>query len=139
MRSLMVLIAAGTTPVLLWASSRTSAMPNFSRKLGVPCSTCHTTIPKLNQVGYKFRAAGFRMPDMIGKGEEKPFELGDYFSGRIQARYDASRSKTGPAKTTKNSFSFHEVTLYPGTGSLGKISLLANVYRKAGGESSSQS
>jgi hypothetical protein len=100
--------------------NRVDAMPNFSRKLGVPCSTCHTTIPKLNETGYKFRAAGFRMPETIGKDQEKPFELGDYVAGRIQARYDASRTKTGPAKTTKNSLTFHEVTLYPMTGAWGK-------------------
>jgi hypothetical protein len=37
------------------------AMPMFSRKLGVQCNFCHTTIPRLNEVGYKFRAAGFRL------------------------------------------------------------------------------
>ena len=40
------------------------AMPMFSRKLGVPCETCHTTIPRLNETGYKFRAAGFRFPEI---------------------------------------------------------------------------
>jgi hypothetical protein len=57
----------------------------FARKLGVPCQTCHTTIPRLNETGYKFR--GFRLPEMIGKSEEKVFEA-DYFSARLQARYD---------------------------------------------------
>lgn len=127
MRRLMMLIitgialCAGAFSFIGGSGNGTvKAMPNFSRKYGVPCSTCHTTIPKLNETGYKFRAAGFRMPDAIGKDEDKPFELGDYFAGRIQARYDASRSETGTAKTTKNSLSFHEVTLYPGTGSWGK-------------------
>ncbi len=97
-----------------------TAMPMFSRKLGVPCSTCHTMIPRLNETGYKFRAAGFRMPENIGKPEEKKFELGDYVSGRLQARYDASRTKTGAASTSSNQLAFHEVTLYPATGAWGK-------------------
>ena len=49
-----------------------NAMPLFARKYGVPCSTCHTTIPRLNETGYKFRAAGFRLLEEIGKSEDKP-------------------------------------------------------------------
>jgi hypothetical protein len=108
-------------------------MPNFARKLNVPCSTCHTTIPRLNETGYKFRAAGFRLPDLIGKPQEEKFELGDYFAGRLQARYDTQVTNQpngapvanviagvpGP-RTTTNSLSFQEFTLYPLTGSWGK-------------------
>lgn len=111
-----------------------SAMPQFARKLGVPCETCHTTVPALNETGYKFRAAGFRMPEMIGKTDEKKFELGDYFGFRIQGRYDTQVTNQpngvaaanilpsgapGP-RTTTNGFSFMEATVYPGTGSWGK-------------------
>lgn len=96
------------------------AMPMFARKLGVGCATCHTTIPKLNETGYKFRAAGWRMPDDIGKPETKPFTLGDYFSGRIQARYDASRTEIAPVSSHKSQFTFHELTAYPVTGSFEK-------------------
>jgi hypothetical protein len=111
-----------------------TAMPNFSRKLGdVPCSTCHTTIPRLNETGYKFRAAGFRMPEMIGKVDEKKFELGDYIAARLQVRYDTQVTNqpnsapvanviggvAGP-RTTTNALSFQEFTLYPLTGSWGK-------------------
>src|SRR2546423_6711950 len=74
--------------VALFGTHEAAAMPNFARKLGVPCETCHTTIPRLNETGYKFRAAGFRLPEMIGKLDVKNFELGDYFSARIQARYN---------------------------------------------------
>jgi hypothetical protein len=111
-----------------------SAMPNFARKLGdVPCSMCHTTIPRLNETGYKFRAAGFRMPEMIGKPQDQKFELGDYFAGRLQARYDTQVTNqpngapvanvlggvAGP-RTTSNALSFQEFTLYPLTGAWGK-------------------
>jgi hypothetical protein len=119
---------------ILAAVNDASAMPNFARKLGVPCQTCHTQIPALNETGYKFRAAGFRLPEMIGKTEDKKFEFGDYFAGRLQARYDTqitnqpngapgpnllSSGAPGP-RTTTNAFNFQEFTLYPITGAWGK-------------------
>src|SRR5215468_3189446 len=78
------------------------AMPLFARRLGVPCSTCHTSPPRLNETGYQFRAAGYRMPAEIGKGgENKPIKFFDYTGIRLQARYDATRARTGPdARTT---------------------------------------
>ncbi len=103
-----------------------NAMPLFARKYGVPCSTCHTTIPRLNETGYKFRAAGFRLLEEIGKSEDKKFELGDYFSARLQARYDTqitNQPNSAPvanvinnvagARTSTNALSFQEFTLYP--------------------------
>ena len=35
-----------------------------------------------------FLAAGFRLPEDIGKAEDKPFNPGDVFAARIQSRYD---------------------------------------------------
>jgi hypothetical protein len=119
--------------LLVFVLPRASAMPMFARKLGVSCEVCHTTIPRLNETGYKFRAAGFRFPEMIGKSEEKKIELGDYFSGRAQARFDVQKTNQpngapaanvfsgvpGP-RTTSTSFNFMEFTLYPITGSWGK-------------------
>lgn len=96
------------------------AMPMFARKLGVECTTCHTVIPRLNETGFKFREAGYRMPEEIGKSQEKKFDVADYFSGRIQARYDAKRTKIGSRSTVTNQVSFHELTLYPATGAWGK-------------------
>jgi hypothetical protein len=117
----------------IMTASSAEAMPVFARKMGVPCAYCHTTIPRLNANGYKFRAAGFRLPDSIGKEEKKPFELGDYFSARIQSRYDtvATNQPNGApiancpgnacgSRTTSNAFSFMEATLYPLTGAWGK-------------------
>lgn len=115
-------------------SANVEAMPMFARKYNTPCDTCHITIPVLNETGYKFRAAGFRFPEMLGKSDPKAFELGDYFSARIQPRYDLqitnqpngapapnllSNGAPGP-RTSTNDFSFSELTLYPLTGSWGK-------------------
>jgi hypothetical protein len=132
LKGLKWLLFAVSISVLLGPQDA-GAMPNFARKLGVPCETCHTTIPRLNETGYKFRAAGFRLPEMLGKSEEKNFELGDYFAARLQARYDTQVTNqpnsapvanviggvAGPRKTT-NALSFQEFTVYPLTGSWGK-------------------
>jgi hypothetical protein len=88
------------------------AMPLFARRLGAPCSTCHTSPPRLNETGYKFRAAGYRMPEEIGKGgENRPFNFFDYNGVRLQGRLDATSTKIGPDATQKNKFSLYAVEL----------------------------
>lgn len=82
----------------LFATQLAEATPNFMRKLKNPtdgCHACHTIMPRLNEFGYRFRAAGYRVPDSIGKGEEKPFEFGDYISAGITANYNLSKTETG--------------------------------------------
>jgi len=98
----------------------TNAMPMFSRKLGVPCSTCHISPPRLNETGYRFRAAGFRMPETIGEKDEKEFNIWDYISGRIQVRTQTTHTKVGPAATTSNETALQAVEIYPLTGAWGK-------------------
>lgn len=44
------------------------AMPQFARKYGTSCQTCHISYPKLNAVGEAFRRNGFRFP---GDAEEE--------------------------------------------------------------------
>src|SRR5262249_35800464 len=97
------------------------AMPLFARRLGVPCSTCHTSPPRLNETGYKFRAAGYRMPEEVGKGgENKPFNFFDYNGVRLQGRLDGARTEIGPVPTQKNKFSLYATELYSFTGAWGK-------------------
>lgn len=70
-------------------------LPMFARRYGVPCSTCHTSPPRLNETGYQFRAAGFRMPDELGKSGESKHKLSDHIGFRLQPRYDLRRSAEG--------------------------------------------
>jgi len=42
--------------------SEAQAMPAFARAYGVPCSTCHVSIPRRNDFGDSFRKAGYRWP-----------------------------------------------------------------------------
>ena len=74
--------------------ANSNAMPNFARKYSLPCSGCHTVVPRLNETGYNFRAAGFRMPDEIGK-PVPTFNLGDYIAGRTSVTL--SNLNTTPA------------------------------------------
>lgn len=39
------------------------AIPAFARAYEVPCTTCHTVIPRRNEFGEVFRANGFHWPD----------------------------------------------------------------------------
>ncbi|MFQ5748333.1 MAG: hypothetical protein ACE5H3_02615 [Planctomycetota bacterium] len=39
--------------------------PEFARKYGISCSTCHLAVPRLNDFGRRFRANGFQMPGTI--------------------------------------------------------------------------
>ncbi|HEY3204665.1 MAG TPA: hypothetical protein VGL03_13525, partial [Thermoanaerobaculia bacterium] len=95
------------------------AMTQFARKYKVECGVCHTAIPRLTQTGFEFRAAGFRMPNEIGKTEVLDYSnaFGNYDAVRLQARYDLSRTDNAGTVTTRNQLTFVEVTLYPVTGS----------------------
>ncbi len=108
--------AAALGVVILAAPAR--AMPNFARKYGMACSACHSTIPRLNEFGYEFRRAGFRLPSEIGVEQEMKFE--NTFAARLQPRYDFSIHDDGVTKTTNNQLTFLEVTLYPISAAFGK-------------------
>jgi len=97
-------------------------MPNFARKYDMACTDCHTTIPRLNEMGYAFRKAGFRMPTEIGEASKTT--LPDAFTARIQLRYDVKHHSdpqpSGTVSSTTNQLTLHEVTLYPLSASFGK-------------------
>lgn len=108
--------------LLAW---RAQALPAFARKYHVGCSTCHApAVPRLNGVGFKFRRAGFRMPEQIGLEEQAEFALGDYFAAVVQTQYEVTHTSDrtlGPAVSqTNNTFSLPELQLHPLTGSLAR-------------------
>lgn len=115
--------------ILSFETDRADAMPMFARKYRLACATCHDApaIPRLNATGYKFRRAGFRMPEQIGQEEASEFSVGDYFSGKIQTHLAIDTTNAEPeeggeeetAEQTNATFS-GEVTVYPLTGSFQK-------------------
>ena len=48
-------------PALFW-SQESSAIPNWARKYGTSCYTCHAGFPTRNAFGEAFKANGFRWP-----------------------------------------------------------------------------
>ena len=48
-------------PALFW-SQESSAIPNWARKYGTSCYTCHSGFPTRNAFGEAFKANGFRWP-----------------------------------------------------------------------------
>ncbi|MEW6208840.1 MAG: hypothetical protein AB1631_10770 [Acidobacteriota bacterium] len=133
--NLFVLIATCASLAVLvthTAQKKAYALPLFARRLGVSCATCHTSPPRLNETGYKFRAAGYRMPEEIGKGgENKPFKLTDYSGVRLQARFDATRFRTGQDDDDRvhfNLFAAEFYTLYGPWGGNLSSNLKATIY-----------
>ncbi len=127
MRALKIFLLglAAVVASLVMFDGRAEAMPMFARKYKMPCAGCHEpSPPRLNAVGYKFRRAGFRMPENIGEEETSDFNFSDYISGRIQARQTVSHvsddSSGSNVSSTSDLFEMREITLYPVTGSFMK-------------------
>ena len=109
-------------PVLLTGvREQSSAMPNFARRYNMSCSGCHNGVPRLNEFGFKFRAAGFRTPEEIGKAESSG-NIGDYIAARTQARADWNQTEAPNGAVTLNSkqLTFVEFTVYPISGGFAK-------------------
>ncbi len=119
-RLITIILFAAVMPGLLGISKPTSAMPMFARKYGVSCATCHTSPPKLNETGYRFRTAGFRWPGESDSSQDKKFNPLDYSSIRLQLRYDASRSEIGSTVSDSYRFRVQAIEAYPMTGAWGK-------------------
>src|SRR5712692_7565176 len=47
---------------LFFVSTKSYAIPAFSRQYQTSCTTCHLDFPKLNDFGKAFKDAGFKFP-----------------------------------------------------------------------------
>jgi hypothetical protein len=109
--------------LIIGDQNNAKAMPMFGRKYGVSCAVCHTSPPRLNETGYKFRAAGFRFPYELVQGagsEGKKFDILDYTGARIQVRYDAARARAGQVTSTTDSVRLQALEWYAFTGAWGR-------------------
>ena len=117
LKKLSVIVAGVSLAALAFHAEKkeAKAIPMFARRYGVPCSTCHTSAPRLNETGYQFRAAGFRMPSEIGKspGAEHPFKATNHIGFRLQPRYDVTRTSVG-----SESHTFQKARLFAAEGYL---------------------
>lgn len=73
-----------------------SAIPVFARNYGVNCTMCHSSFPRLNDLGARFRANGYRMPG--GENLEKTvLESPAPVAFRTSAGYNYYLLKNSPA------------------------------------------
>jgi len=61
----------------LLAPSVAQAIPAFSKKYEAPCALCHTSWPRLNDVGVKFKLNGYQMPDTEDGGKTGKVSVAD--------------------------------------------------------------
>ncbi len=91
------------------------AMPAFARKYNAPCSSCHTTFPKLNEAGIAFRQRGFRMEDE-GPGEHVYSQKHVPIGGMVKMKnvFMDDEASVSPDPNKDNVFSVNEVQLWAG-------------------------
>ena len=68
-RSLAIL--AGVCAALAGAATEAHAVASFARQTGLPCSSCHTTVPELTPLGRLFKLNGYTftgVPQITQKG-----------------------------------------------------------------------
>lgn len=105
--ALLFVLAASLTALF---PSTASAIPAWSRKYSVPCSTCHYPAPpRLNQYGHKFRRAQYRLPEEFNK-EADWKSLGNYVAMRIRASADYDSNEG--AGTVTSGFHLNDATLF---------------------------
>ena len=94
------------------------ALPSFARREGVGCAMCHSTIPRLNRLGYDYQNSGYRIPAGIGD-EDKPKEFGQMNTARVDVLAGWLRANDGTKVSTQTTFLSPGATLYPATGTWG--------------------
>ena len=99
---------------------KAEAVPMFARMYSYNCSTCHYPgYGQLNKFGYKFRAAGYRIPSDIGKDmNDGKFDITNYAAFRFSAGLSATTvSNANKSVTPDNaSFTLGGASLYLGGG-----------------------
>ena len=57
------------TAMILAVPVSADAIPAFSKKYEAPCSMCHNSWPRLNDMGVKFKINGYQLPDSEDGGK----------------------------------------------------------------------
>lgn len=68
---LSICITLFLTTILLFSSRDAEALSQWARKYRVPCTTCHTSFPRLNYFGEQFMRNGFQWPDGAPDGDKE--------------------------------------------------------------------
>ncbi len=111
-RTLWMIIAALCSALeLVWGLQPppAEAIPAWARQYNADCGLCHyPAVPRLNAMGYRFRWAGFRMPEELGQ-EPDVTAVGNYLSARGRGRYVYADSDQ---TETVSEFQWHDTTLF---------------------------
>jgi hypothetical protein len=81
------------------------------------CSGCHQpAVPRLNAFGFKFKWAGYRLPEEIGDKMEVS-DVSDYLAARLRFQYKFSKTEGSSPSTSE--FVLSDATLFAG-GAFGR-------------------
>jgi hypothetical protein len=83
MRLGLNLFAGAVLALLLAWPQAARAIPPFAREHGVPCSTCHITVTRRNELGDAFRRAGYRWPTRPDNGAASEKGAGEGADGQL--------------------------------------------------------
>jgi hypothetical protein len=79
----------------------TLAIPAWARRYNVNCSHCHApAIPRLNATGFRFKWAGYRMPEDIGQPVSVA-QVSNYLAARAQIDYVWEKTSGQPTTTSE--------------------------------------
>ena len=107
----------GAVLTLVVMPSTAHAIPAWARKYNVNCTQCHFPVPPvLNSDGLRFKWAGYRMPDEIGKPMEAT-KIGDYLASHGMLLY--TWTKTSGQPSDSNSVNVPSASIFA-AGPLGK-------------------
>ena len=109
--------------VSLLPTTRSYGIPAFARRYQFDCTMCHEPVPRLNEFGYKFRAAGFRLPSEIGKGEPSG-DYSNYIAARVvftgsEASAKGSSNNSNADQSGQSNIGFSSASIYPLVGAFG--------------------
>lgn len=94
LKSLLVL-----TAVVLFATADLAlATPQFARKYGLDCSSCHSAPPRLNQRGEDFLALGYRFPDDVLMPAHRTLPVAVWNTVDVEHRASADLIKGFPSR-----------------------------------------
>lgn len=86
----------GAALVLGMMPGTAHAIPAWARKFNMNCTGCHYPVPPvLNADGLRFKWAGYRLPDQVGKSVEVT-KIGDYFAARGVFQYALTKTSDQP-------------------------------------------
>jgi hypothetical protein len=122
----VVLGLAGSAVGLgLVAARPADAIPAWTRKYGMDCSSCHVAGFKLNRLGQNFLRAGHTMADDAGAKND----VSTHVSVAQKSRFNWSTTEVNDVTTAKtNSFEQHALSLYMGGPLQKEFSYFAELY-----------